>query len=88
MRWTCNTKMARASCSSADATRPAITESKAIALYSPRREDFEMRRIEPHGSKVSCVKLMRPTGAEVRPRLVSRQTTQAFLPRALIDGVA
>jgi hypothetical protein len=32
------------------ASRPAIDESKAIALYSPRWEDFEMGRIELEGS--------------------------------------
>lgn len=32
------------------ASRPAIDESKAIALYSPRWEDFEMGRIELKGS--------------------------------------
>lgn len=31
------------------ASRPAIDESKAIALYSPRLEDFEMGRIELKG---------------------------------------
>ncbi len=33
-------------------TRPAIDESKAIALYSPRWEDFEMGRIELKGNNV------------------------------------